>query len=72
MSTAWQRNLRRSEGTSNLPRAIGIKNQNKNNVGVQARGQFTLVSGLCHPGISFWLYIEVIIFFLKSEFNKAT
>merc|ERR1711892_721761 len=35
MSTAWQRNLRRSEGSSNLPRAIGIKNQNKNNVGIK-------------------------------------
>ena len=23
--------------------------------GEQARGQFSLVSGLCHPGISFWL-----------------
>jgi hypothetical protein len=21
----------------------------------KARGQFSLVSGLCHPGISFWL-----------------
>ena len=66
MSTAWQRNLRRSEGTSNLPRAIGIKNQNKNNVGVQARGQFSLVSGLCHSEISFWFWIEVIIFFYQK------
>jgi hypothetical protein len=41
MSTAWQRNLRRSEGTSNLPRAIGIKNQNKNNVGVQVSKKTT-------------------------------
>lgn len=30
MSTAWQRNLRRSEGSSNLPRAVGIKNNQKN------------------------------------------
>ena len=30
--------------------------------GEQARGQFSLVSSLCHPEISFWIYIEVIIF----------
>ena len=41
MSTAWQRNLRRSEGSSNLPRAIGIKNQKKNNVGVQVAKKTT-------------------------------
>ena len=41
MSTAWQRNLRRSEGTSNLPRAIGIKNQSKNNVVVQVSKKTT-------------------------------
>ena len=43
MSTAWQRNLRRSEGSSNLPRAIGIKNQKKNNVGVQVAKKKPLV-----------------------------
>ena len=48
MSTAWQRNLRRSEGSSNLPRAIGIKNQNKNNVGVQVSKKTTKrLSSVC-------------------------
>jgi hypothetical protein len=41
MSTAWQRNLRRSEGSSNLPRTIGIKNQKKNNVNVQVSKKMT-------------------------------
>ena len=69
MSTAWQRNLRRSEGTSNLPRAIGIKNQKNNNVGVQARGQFSLVSGLCHPEIYFVVLSKETVVLDNSLFS---
>jgi len=48
MSTAWQRNLRRSEGSSNLPRAIGIKNHKKNNVDVQVSKKTTKrLSSVC-------------------------
>ena len=31
------------------------------------RGQITLVSVLCHQGISFWIWIEVIIFCYKGQ-----
>ena len=31
MSTAWQRNLRRSDGCSNIPKAVGNGNRNQKN-----------------------------------------
>ena len=40
---------------------------------LRSHGFFASVSGLCHPGVSFWFEIYFIIFcYEKSEFNKAT
>ena len=41
---------------------------------VKARGQSTLVSGFCHPGISFWALNRSHHFLLKkkSEFNMTS